>query len=95
MIVAPGLTRCMLDALDCGRRGRTRANPLRRAVAADAAAGVGAALLTVALAYLLVNSYAIGLSLLRGETLGDDELERKLSSLANLLVWGLPALRPR
>ncbi|MDQ4127044.1 MAG: sensor histidine kinase [Actinomycetota bacterium] len=54
--------------------------------------GAGAALLTVALAYVLVNSYAIGLSLLRGESLSDDELGRELSSLANLLVWSLPAL---
>jgi hypothetical protein len=46
-------------------------------VAADAAAGVGAALLKVALAYLLVNSYALGLSLLRGDTLSDDERYRQ------------------
>ncbi len=52
--------------------------------------GAGAALLMVALAYLLVNSYAVGLSLpFLEESLSEGGLGDKFLSLANLLriLW--------
>ena len=54
--------------------------------------GAGAALLTVALMYLLVSSYAIVRSLLSGDGLSENELGRELAGLAELLIRSLPAL---
>jgi signal transduction histidine kinase len=54
--------------------------------------GALAALLTFALTYVLVNSYAVGLSLLLGKNLDGEELRRELAGFAAFLVWGLPAL---
>ena len=54
--------------------------------------GAGAAVLTVALVYLLVNSYAIVLSLLFGDGMSENEVGRELAGLAELLILSLPAL---